>query len=115
LSHIRRGELAHRDSLAYVGLYRESPCRNTPSAEDNKADRSCLSFTCVVMAKSSDFLQGDTTRTSGNREMALEKDYLRGPTSRDHAKDAMFHGACILGIGAISTLGACGSFSASCG
>ena len=37
--------------------------------------------------------------------MALEKDYLRGPTSSDRAKTAMFQGACIFGIGALSTLG----------
>jgi hypothetical protein len=33
------------------------------------------------------------------------KDYLKGPTPRDHAKEAIFQGACIFGIGALSTLG----------
>ena len=37
--------------------------------------------------------------------MALEKDYLRGPTSQDRAKEAIFQGACIFGIGALATLG----------
>ena len=37
--------------------------------------------------------------------MGLEKDYLRGPSNRDHAKEAMFQGACIFGIGVLSTLG----------
>ena len=37
--------------------------------------------------------------------MALEKDYLRGPSPSDHAKDAILQGACIFGIGALSTLG----------
>ena len=30
--------------------------------------------------------------------MALEKDYLRGPSAKDHAKDAMFQGAVLLAI-----------------
>ena len=37
--------------------------------------------------------------------MALEKDYLQGPSASDRAKSAMFQGACIFGIGAISTVG----------
>ncbi len=37
--------------------------------------------------------------------MALNKDYLRGPSRREHAKEAIIQGACIFGIGALSTLG----------
>jgi hypothetical protein len=37
--------------------------------------------------------------------MAGNKDFLRGPSARDRAKDAMFQGACGFGIGALLTLG----------
>ena len=40
----------------------------------------------------------------GSLHIALEKDYLRGPTPRDHAKNAIFQGACIFGIGVLATL-----------
>jgi hypothetical protein len=37
--------------------------------------------------------------------MAPDQSWLRGPSPKDHAKEAMFQGACIFGIGAIATLG----------
>ncbi len=37
--------------------------------------------------------------------MALEKDYLRGPSAKDHAKDAMLQGGVGLAIGVVATLG----------
>jgi hypothetical protein len=37
--------------------------------------------------------------------MSPNKDYLRGPSTKDRAKEAIFQGACIFGIGALSTLG----------
>jgi hypothetical protein len=37
--------------------------------------------------------------------MALNKDYLKGPTQRENAKEAIIQGSCIFGIGALATLG----------